>query len=107
MDTNTKTNQGQSAPQPMGHMDKMAQPGKAMTPIAGKVVETMDAGGYTYICLESNDKKVWAATPSMKVSVGQELQLVPGPEMTNYKSPSLNRTFDKLIFSTGALPAAK
>lgn len=91
--------------QPKGHMGMMAQPGKEMTEVSGKVVETMDSGGYTYICLENGGKKLWAAVPSTKVSVGQELKLQPGVEMINFKSSSLNRTFDSVIFSGGVLPA--
>ena len=32
---------------------------KDMAPLSGKVVETMDSGRYTYVCLEKNDKKIW------------------------------------------------
>jgi hypothetical protein len=93
--------------QPKGHMGMMGQPGNGMAAISGKVVETMDSGGYTYICLENGGKKVWAAVPTMNVSVGQELKLQPGQEMTNFKSKSLNRSFDRVIFSGGVLPATK
>ena len=109
MEPKPQSNQGQSTPdakaQPKGHMGMMAQPGKEMTAISGKVTETMDSGGYTYICLEKDGKKVWAAVPTTKVSVGQELKLKPGMEMVNFKSSSLNRTFDSIIFSGGVIPA--
>jgi hypothetical protein len=36
-----------------------------------------------------------------KVTVGQEIALQPGYEMINFKSNTLNRTFDKIVFSTG------
>jgi hypothetical protein len=88
-------------------MGMMKQPASGFTAVSGKVVETMDSGGYTYICLEKDGKKVWAAVPTMKVSVGQELILQPGQEMNNFKSKSLNRTFDSVIFSGGPLPAPK
>ena len=76
-------------------------------PISGKVVETMNSGGYTYILIASGDKKIWGAVPTMEVTVGQELQLLPGQTMTNFNSKSLNRTFDSVIFSTGAVPVQK
>ena len=111
LDAKPQIAQGQSAPDvkaPVkGNTGMMAQPGNGFTGVSGKVVETMDSGGYTYICLESGGKKVWAAVPTMKVSVGQELTLQPGQEMSNFKSKSLNRTFDSVIFSGGVLPAAK
>jgi hypothetical protein len=89
---------------------KMAQPAgqtmpAAQAPLEGKVVETMDAAGYTYICLEKAGKKTWVAVPVMAVKVGDELALQPGHEMGSFTSKALNRTFDKIIFSGG--PAAK
>jgi len=69
--------------------------------LSGKVVETMDAGGYTYVCLEKDGKKTWVAAPAMKVVVGDELQMLPGQEMPNFTSSTLNRTFDSIIFSGG------
>ena len=69
--------------------------------LSGKVVETMDAGGYTYLCLEKNGVKSWAAVPTMKAAVGEELTLMPGNEMPGFESKSLNRVFDKIIFSSG------
>ncbi len=76
-------------------------------PISGKVVETMNSGGYTYILIASGDKNIWAAVPTMEVTVGQELQLLPGQTMNDFNSKSLNRTFDSVIFSTGAVPVQK
>jgi hypothetical protein len=70
-------------------------------PLSGKVLETMDGGGYTYILLKSTSEQIWVALPLMKVVVGQELSLVPGFEMKNFVSKGLNRTFDKVVFSAG------
>ena len=39
--------------------------------LSGKVVETMNSGGYTYVSLESNGKKTWVAVPATAVKVGQ------------------------------------
>jgi hypothetical protein len=69
--------------------------------LSGKVVETVDSGGYTYICLEKDGKKTWVALQTMKVKVGDEMDLMPGAEMNNFTSKTLNRTFDKIIFSGG------
>jgi hypothetical protein len=77
--------------------DMMAGP----SPLSGKVVETMSSGGYTYVLLESKGKKTWVAVPQMAVTVGQELALQPGTEMGSFKSKSLNKTFDNIIFSGG------
>lgn len=71
--------------------------------LSGKVVETMNAGGYTYVSLEKNGKKTWAAIPATEVKVGQELKLQPGVEMKMFTSKTLNRTFESIIFSGGPL----
>ena len=68
---------------------------------SGKVVETMDAGGYTYVCLEKNGKKTWVAVTQTKVVVGSKMIFQPGVEMPNFTSKSLGRTFDSIIFSEG------
>ena len=42
---------------------------------AGKVVETMNSAGYTYICLEKDGKKRWAAIPATEVKDGDEIAI--------------------------------
>ncbi len=69
----------------------------------GTVKETMDGGGYTYILLEFDGRKSWVAVPPMKVKVGDEVMLYPGQVMKNFHSKSLNRTFETIIFSQGAV----
>ncbi len=73
--------------------------------LSGKIVETMNSAGYTYLCIENDGKKIWAAVPEMKVAVGQEIALQPGHEMVNFSSKTLNRTFDKIVFSSGLVSA--
>lgn len=72
-----------------------------MPSVSGKVVETMDSGGYTYINIEKDNKKTWVAVPQTAVKVGQEMSFYPGAAMPNYKSNTLNRTFETIIFSSG------
>jgi len=84
----------------------MAQPGGAPPSAAdealsGKIVETMNAGGYTYVCLENNGKKTWIAMPMTQVKVGQQVACQPGAVMKNFMSPTLKRTFETIIFSNG------
>ncbi len=71
--------------------------------LSGKVVETMNAGGYTYVLLEKEGKKSWIAVPQIKVTVGQDIAFQPGIEMANFPSKTLNRTFEKIFFSGGLL----
>lgn len=69
--------------------------------LSGKVVETMNSAGYTYVCLEKGGKKTWIAVPEMKVTKGQNMTFQPGAEMVNFESKTLKRKFDKIIFSSG------
>jgi len=94
---------GEATVKPAGHATTAGQSDKedAAAVLTGKVVETMDGGGYTYINLEKDGKKTWVAVPVMKVKVGDEVKLQSGMPMTNFKSKALNRTFDSVIFSGG------
>jgi hypothetical protein len=80
----------------------------APTITKGTVVETMDSGGYTYLCIESGGQKKWAAIPQSQVKVGQQVELRPGMEMKQFTSKTLKRTFDTIVFSGGlaAAPAS-
>jgi hypothetical protein len=69
--------------------------------LSGKVAETMDSGGYTYINLDQGGRKKWVAIPLTEVKVGQQVTLQPGVEMGNFTSKTLKRTFDNIIFSGG------
>jgi len=87
--------------------DPHAQLGSSAAPagggLSGKIVETMDAAGYTYVALDQNGKKTWVAMPQTKVKVGQKVTCQPGMTMTNFTSKTLNRTFDSIIFSGGLM----
>jgi len=79
------------------------------SPIAGKVVETMDSGGYTYVLLEDKGNKTWVAAPKMKVKKGEQIAFAPGNVMYDFTSKSLKKKFDMIIFSPGpvVLPGTK
>ena len=72
-----------------------------MNVLSGKVAETMNSGGYTYILLNKGREKTWVAVPEMQVSEGEEVVLKPGIEMVNFTSRTLNRTFERIILSAG------
>jgi hypothetical protein len=74
--------------------------------LSGTVVETMNAGGYTYVCIEKKGKKTWVAVPETRVTVGDFVTCQPGQEMKNFTSKSLNRTFASIMFSGGLMPSA-
>lgn len=73
----------------------------AESTLSGKVVETMDAGTYTYVQIEKNGKKTWAAIPKTSVVKGQTISLLPGVTMSNFESRTLKRKFHSIVFSAG------
>ena len=82
-----------------------AAPGKT-----GKVIETMNAAGYTYVQVDTGKEKFWAAAPEVKVKVGDTVLVPEGMPMPNYESKTLNRKFDVVYFVpslliNGAAPA--
>lgn len=70
--------------------------------ITGKVVETMNAGSYTYVQVDDGKSKVWAAAPQFDVKKGDTVTVPEGMPMANYKSNTLNRTFD-VVYFVGAI----
>lgn len=71
--------------------------------LSGSVVESMDSNGYTYVCIEKDGKKTWAAIPATKLKTGSDLTIYPGNIMPSFTSKSLNRTFENIVFSRGAI----
>ena len=63
-----------------------------------KVVESMDASNYTYINVDENGKRFWIAVPKMVINKGETLYFSKNMEMKNFKSESLNRTFESILF---------
>ncbi len=87
-----------------GVQSPAAAPAPAPTPwVRGKVLETMDAGNYTYVHIDTGSGKKWAAGPRTAVKVGDEIAFPGGAlEMPNFESKSLGRRFESIAF-VGAL----
>ena len=66
---------------------------------AGKVTETMDAGGYTYVLVDTSTNKVWAAATKFQVKPGDLVTVPEAMPMTNFHSQSLNRDFPVIYFA--------
>jgi hypothetical protein len=63
------------------------------------VVETMNVTSYTYVLVDTGDKKVWAAAPVFPVKVGDSVKVSGGLPMEHYHSKTLNRDFDVIYFT--------
>ena len=87
---------------PAGSVEK-AKP--ATGSLTGKVLETMDSGGYTYVLLATVEGEKWVAAPKTVVMVGQTAAFASGMVMRNFKSEMLDRTFDEVVFSSGMVGA--
>ena len=67
--------------------------------LRGKVVETMNSGGYTYVSiLASSGETFWAAGRKTIIKVGEMIDLKKEMEMTNFTSNTLGRTFKSIYF---------
>jgi hypothetical protein len=66
--------------------------------MSGKVLETMNAGGYTYVRVKTSNETFWAATMHLQVKAGDQVSVPKGALMKNFESPTLKRTFDEIYF---------
>jgi len=84
-----------------------AQPAPASTEShTGKVLETMNTAGYTYVYVDTGVKKIWAAAPEFSVAVGDEVMVPAGMAMNNYHSQTLERDFKLIYFVESVLNAS-
>lgn len=74
--------------------------------VTGKVLETMDAAGYTYVRVKTADGEKWAAVSAAKIEKGSTVTINEQMTAENFESKTLNRKFDKIIFGTIDAPGA-
>jgi membrane protein implicated in regulation of membrane protease activity len=66
---------------------------------SGKVTETLDAGGYTYVAVDTGTNQTWAAAPEFTVKAGDLVTVPDSMPMSNFHSQSLNRDFPVIYFA--------
>lgn len=74
----------------------------ASTGNTGKVLETQNAGGYTYLRVGTTGGEQWIAVPESTIATGSTVTWAPGAVMQNFHSKTLNKTFPQILFSGGA-----
>jgi hypothetical protein len=74
------------------------KPAPPTGPHKGKVLATTNTSGYTYIQFEEKGKKYWAAAREIKVAVGDTIEFKRSMLVSDFKSKTLNRTFDFIFF---------
>jgi hypothetical protein len=87
-----------------------AAPVPQMVTVSGTILETMDASEYTYMRLKTASGEIWTAVNKAKVKKGDTVTVTNAMVMDGFKSTTLNRTFDHILFGVlggpGAAPAA-
>jgi hypothetical protein len=73
-----------------------AEPGA----FSGKVAETMNAGGYTYVLVDTGTNKVWAAANQFAVKPNDTVMVPASMPMNDFHSKSLNRDFSVIYFAS-------
>lgn len=86
----------QQPPAPAPAMNASGSPAK----LTGKVLESHDAAGYTYIRLDTGGEPRWAAVTQAPVRKGQQVTVNAQMTMEQFESKTLNRKFDKIVFGT-------
>ncbi|GKT11388.1 MAG: hypothetical protein ISEC1_P0352 [Thiomicrorhabdus sp.] len=67
----------------------------------GKVTDKIDAAGYTYIAIEVDGQKTWAAGPIVALNIGDQVGFSTKMPMRKFHSKSLNKDFALLYFVDG------
>jgi len=74
---------------------------KSSTPIFyGKILQISSAMGYKYLKVDENGTTLWVAIANAPVNIGDTIGYDKQTIMTNFKSKTLGKTFEKVIFAS-------
>lgn len=76
-----------------------AAPANNAAGFSGKVIETINAAGYTYVRVDTGSQKLWAAATVFPVKVGDSVVVGKNSPMGSFHSKSLNRDFEDMYFA--------
>ncbi len=71
---------------------------------SGEVVETMDAGGYTYVLIDTGSEQIWAASNQFVVAHGDRVTVPIESPMADFRSETLDKSFDLIYFASRIVP---
>ncbi|MEN8165773.1 MAG: nucleotide-binding protein, partial [Acidobacteriota bacterium] len=71
---------------------------------SGEVLETMNAGGYPYVLLGTETEQIWAASNEFEVAVGDRVTVPIESPMADFRSETLDRSFDLIYFASRIVP---
>ena len=63
-----------------------------------QVEEKMDASSYSYLKVNENGNSYWIAVPTMDVKPGEKIYFSKSMEMKDFKSETLGKTFESVLF---------
>jgi hypothetical protein len=63
-----------------------------------RVEEKMDASSYSYLKVNENGNSYWIAVPTMDVKPGEKIYFSKYMEMKDFKSETLGKTFESVLF---------
>lgn len=92
-------------PEPSAAMPQTTAASETRT-VTGTVIETVNASGYTYMLVATGTSETWVAIPETAIKKGGMISYYEGMAMANFTSKSLNKTFERIIFSAGLAEAA-
>ena len=70
------------------------------------VVDKITTTNYTYLQVSENKENYWIAVPSMEIEIGETVYFSKFMEMKNFKSETIDRTFNSLLFVEDARKSA-
>jgi hypothetical protein len=62
------------------------------------VIDKIDANNYSYLEVNEADETFWIAVPKMEIDKGEELYFSRAMEMKDFKSETIDRTFESILF---------
>jgi FtsP/CotA-like multicopper oxidase with cupredoxin domain len=77
-----------------------SNPAPKAAAMSGEVLETMNAGGYTYVKFKDDSGEHWAAGPATPVKVGDKVSFPMVWKIKGFESKTLKRTFDEIYFAS-------
>jgi hypothetical protein len=79
----------------------------ANTTHTAKITETLSSGGYSYMKVQEGKNSYWIAMTLRDAKVGQEIKFTEQGWMKDFKSKTLNRTFENILFASEPAPTKK
>jgi len=67
-------------------------------PHIAKVIDKIEVKNYNYLQVSENKEEYWIAVPTMPIEVGETVYFSKYTVMSDFKSSTIDRTFDEILF---------